>query len=139
MAKPKKSKVHAVVQRTPSRTSEAAADRTSAANGAVAMRAKHSRPLDHIAEAHYVRPSQIFLRFADGLEGTWTFSQLDLDMSNMKLTTVKASDSGNSVAVKSKRGEDVQLDSSSLRVLVDPEYARQMEKKLDMLASQIGL
>ena len=70
---------------------------------------------DHLIEARYAQRSRLFLRFADGFEGTWSFSRLGLDMSNIKLTTVKASPSGNSVEVKSKCGEDVQLDSSSLR------------------------
>ena len=94
---------------------------------------------DHVIEARYVRPAQLFLRFADGVEGTWTFDQLALDLSNMKLTTVKVSSSGNAVEVKSKWGDDVQLDSSSLRTLVDPGYAAAIERKLDFLASRIGL
>jgi hypothetical protein len=98
-----------------------------------------SAPLDHIVEAHYVRPGQLYLRFADDLEGTWTFDQLGLDMSNMKSTTVKASNAGTYLEVQSKWGESVQLDSSSLRVLVDPKYAAKIEKKLDLLARRIGL
>jgi hypothetical protein len=95
--------------------------------------------IDHIAKARYVRPSRLYLRFADGLEGTWTLEQLDLDMSNMRLSTVKASSAGTYVKVKSRGGEDVQLDSSSLRVLVDPKYAAEIENKLNILASRIGL
>lgn len=60
-------------------------------------------------------------------------------MSNMKLTSIKASTSGNSIDVKSKWEDDVQLDSSSLRALIDPDYAAAIEKKLDALASKIGL
>lgn len=94
---------------------------------------------DRVMEAKYVRPSRLFLRFIDGLEGTWTFGQLDLDMSNMKLSTVRASDAGNWVEVKSKLGENVKLDSSSLRVLIDPKFAAEIEEKLNILATQIGL
>src|SRR5437899_316257 len=64
---------------------------------------------EQLLEARYVSPSQMFLRFADGLEGTWTFDELDIDMSNMNVATIKAS-SGTSVGVQSKRGENVQLD-----------------------------
>ena len=84
------------------------------------------------------RPSRLFLRFADGFEETWTFTQLGLDMSNVKPTTVKATRAGTYLKVKSKWGEDVQLDSSSLRILVDPSYAAELEGKLNALASQIG-
>lgn len=114
--------------------------KTATSNGA----AKKSSPAarigpEHLIEARYVRPAQLFLRFADGLEGTWTFRQLELDMSNMKVTTIKASASGTTVKVKSKWGESVLIDSSSLRVLIDPKYAAKIEKKLNGLASRIGL
>ena len=109
------------------------------ANGATPKRAKKIASPERVIEARYVRTSQMFLRFADGLEGTWSFTQLCLDMSNMKLTSIKASASGKSINVISKWGDKVQLDSSSLRALVDPDYAAAIEKRLDALASKIGL
>jgi hypothetical protein len=100
------------------------------ANSAPARWAKkYARP-ERVIEARYVRTSQLFLRFADGLEGTWSFRQLCLDMSNMKLTSIKASASGNSIRLKSKLGDDVKLDTSSLRVLIDPEYAARIEAEI---------
>ena len=81
----------------------------------------------------------MFLKFADGVEGTWTFSELNLDMSNMKLKTIKASSYGAFVGVTSKLGDDVQLDSSALRVSIDPDYAAEIENRLNMLANKIGL
>src|SRR5947209_5709872 len=30
----------------------------------------------HVIEAHYVHPGRLFLRFADGVEGTWQFQEL---------------------------------------------------------------
>jgi hypothetical protein len=93
--------------------------------------------VEQIVEARYVEPAQMYLRFADGLEGTWTFEQLDLDMSNMKSGTIKVV--GDDVEVRSNDGEDVQLDSSSLRYRVDAKYAAEIEAKLNILASRIGL
>jgi hypothetical protein len=90
---------------------------------------KNAQP-ERVLEARYVRTSQLFLRFADGLEGTWPFRQLGLDMSNMKLTSIKASTSGNCIRVKSKGGDDVELDTSSLRALIDPESAASIEAKI---------
>jgi hypothetical protein len=103
------------------------------ANGIVLKRAKKNTRLDRVVEARYVRTAQMFLRFADGLEGTWSFRQLGLDMSNMKLTSIKASASGDSVNLKSKWNDEVELDTSSLRTLVDPEYAACLEKKINSL------
>jgi antitoxin (DNA-binding transcriptional repressor) of toxin-antitoxin stability system len=102
------------------------------------LRANPQSVID-IAVARYVSPTQLYLRFADGLEGTWTFEQLDLDMANMKLDTVRASDAGTHVEVQDDWGEDVQLDSSSLRYLVDPKYAADVESRLNVLAARIGL
>lgn len=111
-----------------------------AASRSVAFLAKTTNVRrDHVAHAKYVAPSQMFLQFTDGFTGTWTFDQLQLDMANMKLPTVRASKSGTSVEVKSKRGERVQIDSSSLRVLTDPVYAAEIEDKLNAIASRIGL
>jgi len=108
-------------------------------NGAPPKRTKKTARPERVLEARYVRTSQLFLRFADGLEGTWSFRQLGLDMSNMKLTSIKASASGKSIEVSSKWGDRVQLDTSSLRALIDPDYAAAIEKRLDALASKIGL
>jgi hypothetical protein len=109
------------------------------ANGATPKLAKKNARPERVIEARYVRTSQVFLRFADGLEGTWSFSRLCLDMSNMKLTSIKASASGNSIDVKSNWGDQVQLDTSSLRALIDPDNAAAIEKELNALASKIGL
>lgn len=102
-------------------------------NGVSPKPAKRRVRPDRVVEARYVRTSQLFLRFADGLEGTWTFKKLCLDMSNMKLTSIKASASGDAIDVKSKWGDDVELDASSLRVLIDPEYAAGLEKQIAAL------
>lgn len=94
---------------------------------------------DHVTDAGHIAPSRIFLRFGDGLFGTWTFDQLQLDMANMKPETVRPSTEKTSIEVMSKRNELVRLDSSALRYLVDPKYAAKIDEKLDLLASQIGL
>ena len=93
---------------------------------------------DRVLEARFVAPAQLFLRFADGFEGTWKFSKLRLNMSGMKLTTIKASASG-AVAVQSRWGDKVLLDAPSLRALVDPQYAVDIEISLNTLAGKIGL
>lgn len=85
-------------------------------------------PADHITHVRFVRPSRLFLRFADGLEGTWSFQELALDMTNMKLTSIKTSVPGTSITVKSKWNETVELDASALRAAVDPQYAAELEQ-----------
>jgi hypothetical protein len=89
---------------------------------------------DHVIEARYVHPSRLYLRFADGVQGTWTFQNLKLDMSTMKAATIRVSDSA-TVEVESRWGDNVQLDSSALRVLIDPEYAAEIEEALNLLTT----
>ncbi len=100
------------------------------ANGASPQPARKNARPERVIEARYVRTSQLFLRFADGLEGTWSFRKLCLDRSNMKVTSIKASPSGNAIHLKSKWGDDVELDTSSLRALIDPEYAARLEVEI---------
>lgn len=86
-----------------------------------------ARP-DQLTEASPVGASRVFLRFADGRSGTWSFRQLELDMGDMKPATIKASTSGAFMEVRSKRNEKVKIDASSLRAAVDPVYNAELEK-----------
>lgn len=94
---------------------------------------------DHVSEARYVPDNRLFVRFADGHYGTWSFETLDLDMSHLKRETIKAATDGTAIEVKSKRGETVLLDTSAIRAQVDPIYAAEMNEILDALAKRIGL
>ncbi len=85
-------------------------------------------PPDHLASARYEHPGRVVLTFADGLFGVWSFQQLELDMSNMKVATIKASTSGTSMEVTSKWDERVEIDSSSLRAMVDAAYEAELER-----------
>ena len=91
-----------------------------------------------VKEARYVHPSRMFLCFADGLQGIWTFDTLALDMSNVKPNSIKASENGKCVEVRNKWNEGVQLDTSSLRARIDPMYANELAIALDTLSSRIG-
>jgi hypothetical protein len=91
---------------------------------------KTSKPAvrkDQLVSAEYEPRSKVRLAFADGLSGVWSFAQLELDMTNMKLATIKAGASGTSIEVKSKWGENVEIDSSSLRAMIDPAYDAELE------------
>jgi hypothetical protein len=69
----------------------------------------------------------MFVRFADGLAGTWSFSTLGLDMSNMKVETIRAPKNGTGISVKSIQNEDLLLDSSMVRYKIDPKYAAMID------------
>jgi hypothetical protein len=82
---------------------------------------------DHLISARYQPPSRIRLAFADGLTGIWSFRQLELKMTNMKPTTIRVTASGTAIEVISKSGERVEIDSSSLRAMIDSAYGAELE------------
>jgi hypothetical protein len=83
-----------------------------------------------IVDAHFVEPSQLFLKFADGQTGTWSFDELQLDMMDMKPETIKTSSCGTSIEMQTIQGENVQLDASSLRYAIDPNYAAEIDQSI---------
>jgi len=85
-----------------------------------------------IVEARYVEPAQMYLRFVDGLEGTFTFEQLRLDMVvDVKWETVQASNGGTRIEVQTNGGECVLLDySGDFRYLVDATFAAKIDQSI---------
>jgi hypothetical protein len=83
---------------------------------------------DRLTAAQYERPSKVRLSFADGLSGVWSFQHLELEMSGMKVTTIKSSASGEFMEITSKWNEAVEIDAASLRAMIDPSYAAELEK-----------
>jgi hypothetical protein len=86
--------------------------------------------MDHISTAHFEGPSSVYLRFADGFEGTWTFAQLEWDTFDLFPETIRASESGTAIQIGTRTGKVVELDSSSLRTLTDPDYAERLESEI---------
>jgi hypothetical protein len=90
-------------------------------------RGKPTGPKGHLISARYEPRSKIRLTFSDGLSGLWSFGQLELDMTNMKLSTIRVGASGTCIEVTSKWGECVDIDSSSLRAMIDPAFDAKLE------------
>jgi hypothetical protein len=88
-----------------------------------------TRP-DHLTEVRSVNSSRIFLRFADGVQGTWSLPELELDPANLNMAAMKVAQGGTSIRAKTKLGEIVFLDAAWLRAAVDPEYNAELEKEL---------
>jgi hypothetical protein len=96
----------------------------------VRQKAANGDAIAHISEVRYVHPAQLFLRFADGFEGTWMFDRPEFDISKMNVAAVTVSSDGTYIEVQSKSGEDVQMDSLSLRYLVDEKYAAKIDQSI---------
>ena len=86
------------------------------------------RQPDQVVEARFVPPAKMFIRFADGLGGTWSFHKLLLDMTSMEPSTIRVAALGTSVTVKSKWNDTVELDASALRAAIDPDYASEQKR-----------
>ena len=80
-----------------------------------------------VTKPKFVAPSSIRLSFADGLEGTWTFAQLCLDMETMRPESIRATRAGASVKLRSRWNEIVEIDSSTLRAAIDSKYSEKLE------------
>jgi hypothetical protein len=85
---------------------------------------------DVLVSARHQPPSKVLLAFADGRSWTRSFEELELDMTGMKLKTIKASASGDCMEVTSKGNKLVQIDSSALRATVDPVYKDELDRAL---------
>lgn len=88
--------------------------------------------LEHIVEVKHVPPAKLFLRFADGFQGTWSLETLGLSLLTVKPTTATISH-GNAIKMKSVNGAVVSIDTSSLRYCVDNTYAANMDAEVASL------
>lgn len=93
---------------------------------------EHPARPDHLLHAHYVGPSSIKLKFADK-RFTLDVSLLGMPVDRFRWETVAASPIGESMTVQGIKGEKIPIDSSTLRYLVDPVYAAEMEASLQRL------
>lgn len=75
---------------------------------------------DIVAAARFVHPNKMFIRFSDGLTGTWSFEEIHLDMRYIDLETIGVDDG--EVKMIDKCGERVVINSSMLRCSIDHEY-----------------
>jgi hypothetical protein len=81
-----------------------------------------------LTHAEHREPGKIFLRFADGLSGEWTFAELGFDMCNMKPESINAQ--GATMTLLSKWNDVIEVDAASLRAEIDPNYREQLNNAL---------
>ena len=84
---------------------------------------------EQVKEVHFQPPSAIHLVFADGFSGEWKLSELGLDLTNMKLSTIRPTVEKAAIRIQSKWGDDVRIDGSVIRAVVDPVYAKECEDR----------
>jgi len=99
-------------------------------------RIEDTRP-DHLVEARHLSTSQVFLRFADGFQGSWTPRQLEFDSTYLAMDSMEVAKQGTAIRVKIKDGEVVYLDATWLRAAVDPTFNERFERSLIALRGPI--
>jgi hypothetical protein len=96
----------------------------------VRLRDRPTGRKDHVVKAARKGPKSIYIEFADGLNGEWSLSQLELSPANLKLDSIKAAPDKTHVIAETKHGETVHLDSSWLRAAIDPVFNADLEASL---------
>ena len=96
------------------------------------MQTNAGRP-DHLIRVAFVKPTGLKLKFADGRDFVLAISRLEMPIDRLSWATVEASKDGTTIVVKAKKGEVIPIDASSLRYLVDSEYAKGIDNALESL------
>jgi hypothetical protein len=81
---------------------------------------------DQLTAASHASVTAVFLQFTDGHKATIDLVDLGIDVSNLRLPTVRASSWGSAVEVEDATGKTVHIDSALLRAYSDPQYAKQL-------------
>jgi len=94
---------------------------------------------DRLVKARFTRPSSIHLVFADGYAGTVRVEQLEMPVDRIRWTSAAASADGANLTVTAKKGEPIPIAAGTLRYLVDPQYAAEVDARHhELLQSSAG-
>ncbi len=86
---------------------------------------------EYLLQARSATAQSIELEFDDGLVRRLSVARLRIPVDRMRWDTVKASPTGEAMMINAVDGDLITIDSSSLRYLVDPAYAAEIDKALD--------
>jgi hypothetical protein len=92
----------------------------------------HPTRSEHLMRARFVRPSSIKLQFADK-SFLLKIDLLGMPVDRIRWETASASPAGVSMIVQGIKGEKIPIDSSTLRYLVDRNYAAKIDSSLKSL------
>jgi len=87
---------------------------------------------EYLVGARFLRPSKIEVTFADGLF-TLDIKSLGMPVDRIRWRTVAASPAGEAMTVRGKRGDEIHIDSATVRYLVDERYAAKVDATLKEL------
>lgn len=85
---------------------------------------------DHLLAVHQLGDACVALRFLDGFVGHLDLADLGLDLSQLRIGTIRASEWGGAAEVQDRSWHTVHIDSSVLRAHVDPQYAAVLKEAI---------
>ena len=124
-------------KKKPGVTLKAKSTKSTAESGELAMPIVFGRN-DSVLAARFEKPNNIFVAFGDGLTASIPLVSLGLPGDELCWESVTASPTGEAVFVRSKNGDNIPIDASSLRYFADPVYAESMERTFDELQIREG-
>jgi hypothetical protein len=87
---------------------------------------------EHLLRSRFVPPSTIDLDFDDA-RFSLDIGLLEMPLDRIQWASATVSSTGDAMIVRAVKGENVPIDSSTLRCLVDPSYAAQISASLKAL------
>jgi hypothetical protein len=86
---------------------------------------------DHLSEVRFLRQSATFeLRFEDGFSAQLPVAKLGMPVNRVRWETAVVSPSGEKLHLTGIRGDAIPIDTTTLRYLVDSNYAEEVNKTL---------
>jgi hypothetical protein len=88
---------------------------------------------DLLASAEQTSRLTIALVFRDGRRAALPVERLEMPVDRFRWETAKASSGGEVMTVTGVKGDDIPIDAATLRYLVDPGYAEEVDAALEAL------
>ena len=110
-----------------------AAARSDMTTGVIPMFA--NLPPEHLVFAGHAGGPNVRLRFADGRSATVNLAGIEINVSRLRLNTVRHSPDGSAMEVRDKRGRTIHIDSAVLRSQCDLGYAAELRQAIADLAA----
>ncbi|HEX3148688.1 MAG TPA: hypothetical protein VHR66_11425 [Gemmataceae bacterium] len=90
-----------------------------------------TREPDYLLRARFVPPAYIRLQFADGNEYKLSVRRLGIPFRKIKWLDAETAPNGGGLALTAVKGEAILIPSTTLRYLVDSDYAASVDKKFE--------
>lgn len=89
--------------------------------------------VDHLTQVRFKKPGSLVLTFADGVRQVLQTSKLGMPPSRFLWANASVSSDGKFMTVTGVKGDEVPIDSATLRYLVDEVYASRVDAELKAL------